>query len=344
MIYLSIVIPIRNEETFIAETLLSLINQEYPRDRFELLVVDGRSTDATRTVVENIIREHQDVSIKLLDNPDRLSSCARNIGIRAAIGKLIGVIDGHVYIPNRQLFQSMEQLTEAHAALSLSRPAPLDVPGLDDGPAFWIAVARKCWLGHSTKSFIYRQFEGVVDPMSAGFAYDRTVFEKVGFFDETFDAAEDVEFHFRMKKAGILSYTSPSLLIYSYPRESLRALFRQQTRYGIGRAKLVRKHPDAFSKESLVPVGILGLSLLTPLAVIVSPVTPLPALIVLVSAALYAAILMGTGLVEAGKRGKFLPFIYVALAVWITHVGLGWGFVTTFLFKREPKMTAGQVA
>jgi glycosyltransferase involved in cell wall biosynthesis len=52
MVYLSIVIPVRNEEKFISETLQALINQDYPKDRFELIVVDGSSTDGTRSVVE----------------------------------------------------------------------------------------------------------------------------------------------------------------------------------------------------------------------------------------------------------------------------------------------------
>lgn len=329
MIYLSVVVPIRNEEIFIADTLFSLIHQDYPRDRFELLVVDGMSTDRTREVVKGIISQYSEVAIRILDNPGILSSRARNIGIRAAQGKLISVIDGHVSIPDRLLFQNMERLKEANSALCLSRPAPLDVPGLTGGKPYWIAVARKCWLGHSTKSFIYSDYEGFVDPMSAGFAYDRLVFDKVGYFDESFDAAEDVEFHFRLKKAGIQGYTAPSLLIYSYPRESLMALFRQQTRYGVGRARLMKKHPEAFTKETLVPIGVFGVSILTPLALIFLSSLPVPSLVLLSLSLLYASILVITGLSEAIKRGSFFPAYYVVLAVWITHFGLGWGFVKT---------------
>ena len=108
MIYLSIVIPVRNEENFIMETLESLIQQEYPGSRFELLVVDGRSTDKTREVVKTLILQYPELSISLIDNPGQLSSCGRNIGIKASRGKLIGVIDGHVFIPNLYLFKNMD--------------------------------------------------------------------------------------------------------------------------------------------------------------------------------------------------------------------------------------------
>lgn len=334
MKYLSIVIPIRNEEKFIADTLKSMIEQDYPRDRFELLVVDGRSTDSTRSVVERLIRDNSDTVIRLLDNPGLLSSRARNVGIRAAEGQLIAVIDGHVHIPDRYLFQNMERLKENNNnALCLSRPAPLDVPGLTGGAPFWIAVARKSWLGHSTKSFIYSEFEGFVDPMSAGFAYDRSVFDIVGYFDETFDAAEDVEFHYRLKKAGIKAFTAPSLMIYSYPRESLGALFRQQTRYGEGRARLVKKHPESFTKETLVPVGIFCMTVLTPFALLLLPIMSMPSFVVINIFLLYFAIICITGLFEALKRRHVIQAFYIALAVWITHFGLGWGFSKTWVSK-----------
>ncbi|MDP2105461.1 MAG: glycosyltransferase, partial [Desulfobulbaceae bacterium] len=334
MIYLSIIVPVRNEERFITETLKALIQQDYPRDRFEILVVDGRSTDDTRLAVAELGRQNPDVHLRLLDNPGLLSSRARNIGIKEAKGKLVAVIDGHVYIPGNLLFADMERLKEKNGVLCLSRPAPLDVPGIEGGMPYWIAVARKCWLGHSTKSFIYSDYEGFVDPMSAGFAYDREVFAKVGYFDESFDAAEDVEFHYRLKQAGIAAYTSPSLLIYSYPRESLASLFRQQTRYGEGRARLVKKHPEAFTKETLIPVGIFCITFLGPLCIFLLPTAPFFAKGVVAVLMLYCGVLFATGVWESWQRRHlFFPGFFVAAAVWITHFGLGWGFVKAICNK-----------
>lgn len=332
MIYLSIIIPIQNEEKFIIDTLKSLIDQDYPDARFELLVVDGMSTDSTRHLVQNFINGHPDIKIRLLDNPGRLSSCARNIGIRESKGQLIGVIDGHVYIPNDQLFMNMERHATENNALCLSRPAPLDVPGLSEGRPYWIAVSRKTWLGHSRSSYIYKCFEGFIDPVSSGFAYDKSLFEKVGYFDECFDAAEDVEFHFRLKKAGIKAFTSPDLLIYSYPRESFLALFKQQTRYGEGRARFVRKHPDGFTKETLIPSCIFLFFILSPFAFL--GLTSLPQFFYLVIMCLYWMILLITGFFEAIKRGDLIQGFFVALGVWTTHMGLGWGFIKTLLLPK----------
>lgn len=338
MIYLSIVIPIRNEEQFIGDTLAALASQDYPLDRFELLVVDGQSIDSTREVVSGFMEAHPDLNIHLLENPGLLSSRARNIGIKAAQGQLVAVIDGHVYIPNDKLFATMERAATENKALCLSRPAPLDVPTIKGGLPFWIAMARKTWLGHSSRSYIYKEFTGFVDPVSAGFAYDRSVFDKVGYFDENFDAAEDVEFHYRLKKAGILSYIEPGLLIYSFPRNSFNDLYRQQVRYGEGRARLMRKHPDAFTKETLVPIGIFLATLFLPLAAFFASSYPLLAAMVWLPMGLYLGIVLATALKQSMALKRIFPGFLIFSAIWLTHYGLGWGFTKRVLFPPEREM------
>ena len=331
MVYLTVIVPIRNEEVFIEKTLDLVISQEYPVDRYEVIVVDGMSTDRSKEIVRSYIKSHNKIDIRLLENPGILSSRGRNIGIKAARGKLIAVIDGHVYIPTKHLFKDMEELKEKNNALCLARPAPLDVPNLEENTGYWIAVARKSWLGHSKNSYIYSDFEGFVDPVSSGFAYDRSVFKKVGLFDESFDAAEDVEFHFRLKKAGIYAYTSPKFIIYYYPRETLRALFFQQKRYGEGRAKFILKHRDGFTKETPLPSFILLSHLLIPFWLIGFKVIPYLSLLMIGMLVLYWLILLSIGFNESIKKRKPLAGFIVASAFWVTHMGLGWGFIKSIL-------------
>src|SRR4051794_26830844 len=74
---MSVIVPVRNEARFVAHTVEQLVHQDYPVGRFEILVVDGRSTDDTREIVSSLAAIHPNV--KLLHNPRRLSSAARNI-------------------------------------------------------------------------------------------------------------------------------------------------------------------------------------------------------------------------------------------------------------------------
>src|SRR6516162_637757 len=82
--FLSVIVPVRNEARFIGDTLRQLLGQRYDADRFEVLVADGESTDATRAVVADLQRRHP--NLRLLSNLHRWSSAGRNAAIRAARG------------------------------------------------------------------------------------------------------------------------------------------------------------------------------------------------------------------------------------------------------------------
>lgn len=335
MVYLTVILPIRNEESVIYSTLQALSDQVYPKDRYELIVVDGRSTDGTHGIVEKFIREHTDVNVRLLDNPGKLSSRARNIGIRVAKGRLIAVIDGHVHIPHKQLYANMEWLKERHHALCLAHPTPPLLSGSEAGNSNWIAAARTSRLGHSQHSYIYSDYEGWCDPVTSGFAYDRSLFDQVGYFDEAFDAAEDVEFNYRLKQAGVRAYASPTMIIYYYPRKTLRALYRQMVRYGVGRSRFVRKHPSAFSKETLIPVAVLLLSSLLPLAIAVPWGRPIIPLVYLTIFGMYWAVLGIAGIRVAVNTNRVFPGFFVPVALWVIHLGLGWGFLSSVFLPRR---------
>ena len=70
--FISVIVPVRNEERFIAATLAQLCSQQYDPERFEILIADGDSTDATREIVSAWAKRHRNVH--LVHNPKRLSS------------------------------------------------------------------------------------------------------------------------------------------------------------------------------------------------------------------------------------------------------------------------------
>jgi len=96
--FITVVMPVYNEGRFIEQTLRQLLAQEYPADRYEILVADGMSTDTTREMVRTLANEYP--QIKLLDNPKRKSSAGRNVGFQNGRGEYFLVVDGHCYIPN----------------------------------------------------------------------------------------------------------------------------------------------------------------------------------------------------------------------------------------------------
>jgi len=317
---ISVVIPIRNEARYIERTVRYVREQDYPGDKLEILVVVGDSVDDTAAIVQEIAA--QDPLVKYFHNPRSWSSAARNIGIENATGEIVTFIDGHTYIDNDQLLRNTARLLEEQNVLVLSRPQFLDTP---ENSHFQKAVslARKSLVGHGLDSTIYNDRDEAVDPVSSGATYSRKVIDKVGPFDERFDACEDVEFNYRVHKAGFGSFTSLKLAVYYYPRGSLRALFRQMTRYGMGRFRLACKHPDTLSPGTLVPF-LLTVGL--PLLAIASFLHPALRYIFLAAVGLYALMVIPSSLVVAARHGWsfffVLPPIYLAV-----HTGLGYGFL-----------------
>jgi len=318
---ISVVIPVRDEERTVGSVITSLLDQEYPQDCLEIIVCDGYSTDETYERVQKIAE--QESRVTLLRNEGRLSSCGRNLGYRNARGDIILYVDGHCVIPDRHLLQSVAELFSTTGCLCLSRPQPL-IPDEDSGiQAAAIATVRTSRFGHSRSSYIFADKEGFVSPVSAGAMYKRDVFEKIGEFDESFDAGEDLEFNTRVRKAGFTSFISPRLKILYHARSDLWGLFRQMKRYGRGRFALLKKHPDAFEWQMVIPVMFVVMTILALLVLAFVP--PLRWSLLVVAVIAYASVLALVSS-ESGRFGRrgwpLYPFAFFAI-----YWGLGVGFI-----------------
>ncbi len=318
---ITVVMPVRNEAAHIEAVLGEVLSQELGALTLEVLVVDGESTDNTVERVKRVAT--RDSRVRVLNNPKRLSSAARALGVEHSRGTYVAIIDGHCHLPSRTLLADMVDLFERTGADCLSRPQPL-VPSQDGMTARAVAAARTSPFGHSVHSTIYDNSERKVAPTSSGAMYHRRTFEKVGNFDTRFDACEDVEFNYRCEQAGLDCYTSPALAVEYEPRSSFRALYKQMHRYGLGRARLHRKHRSAFQIESLIPLGfVLGI----PIAVAMAWFLPSPwRWLGVAPYALYALLSLVASIHTASKRGwALLPLLPVAF--FVTHTGLGMGYL-----------------
>lgn len=320
--FITVVMPVRNEARFIHDTLEQLVAQDYPTDCYEIIVADGESDDGTQALVEEMSRQYP--QIWLANNPSRLSSAGRNIGFKNGKGDYFLVVDGHCFIPTTELFNNVVACFEKSGADCLGRPQPLDPPGLSIFQKA-VALARGSRLGHGGDSLIYSDYEGFASPVSNGAVYRKDVFDTVGYVDETFDAAEDVEFNYRIEKAGCKAYISPRLTIRYYPRENVKGLFRQMARYGMGRRRFILKHPEALSLSQMVPAMFVVGILVWGVTCAVIFLNPLPFLCV---SLMYSFYLLVT-LIESVRLAHRTPDC-VLLLPWIffvIHYGLGWGFL-----------------
>lgn len=332
---ISVIIPVRNEAESIGAVIESLLQQDYANDSYEIVVVDGESEDDTREVVESFASRHPQIS--LLNNPRRLSSAGKNIGVESSRGDIVLFVDGHCHLPSPELLREVARLYLEDRERVLCRPQPLEYPGNNPFQSAVAACRATVW-GHGLDSTIYAEEEGEVDPTTSGAAYPRELFRKIGHLDENFDACEDVEFNYRCHRAGYIGFTSPRLKICYQPRRSLAQLFRQMYRYGLGRFRFLLKHPESFTPWQLAPVILTLLLPLTMLALFTGDPWITPFLSIWL---LYFLLTSVFSISIAVKRGPDLLFRCPPIFFTI-HAGLGFGFLAGLgevALRRRPTAT-----
>ena len=177
---LAVVMPVRNEEKFLGQTLDQLYLQDFPVDRLEVIIAEGGSSDRTREIAESY--KSRFGSLKVLDNPRRLPSSGRNVGVKNSTAPYIAILDGHTFIPSKSFLSDILETFKRTGSHCLCRPQPLDPPDINEFQTA-VALCRSSSLGHKPGSEIYSDFEGEVDPTSSGAMYTRSVFEQIGYFD-----------------------------------------------------------------------------------------------------------------------------------------------------------------
>ena len=89
--FISVIVAVKNEERYVRKCIDSLLNQNYPADNYELIVVDGFSTDGTWEILQEL--KNQNPGLKIFKNPKENAAAGRNIGIRNSKGEYAAFID-----------------------------------------------------------------------------------------------------------------------------------------------------------------------------------------------------------------------------------------------------------
>ena len=245
--FVTIAMPSYNEEGYIEECLRSLLRQDYPADRMEILVADGGSQDRTREIVSRLAEE--DGRVRLLDNSThRIQSYGMNLAIKESRGEFILVTDVHAEYAGNYVSALVSTFvrTGADAAGGAQR-AKADT---------WfqkaLTAALSSPLGVGGAAYRSAEKEGWVDTVFPG-AFRRTILEKVGLYDVKAVTNEDAELFQRILEAGGRVYLSRDVVVHYYPRKSFRLLARQYFKYGDGRARTLLLHKRFPVVRPLIP-------------------------------------------------------------------------------------------
>jgi len=258
--FVTVIMPIRDEAAFIARSLGAVLAQDYPPDRLEVLVVDGMSGDGTREIVQQTLKHAnlstcQPANLELLDNPGRIVPTALNIGLRQARGEVIVRTDGHTEIAPDYVRQCVAVLERTGADNVGGKMTAVGQGRFGQA----VSLATSSPFGVGGARFHYSDREEWVDTVYLG-AWPRTVFERIGGFDEELVRNQDDEFNFRLTQAGGKIWLDPSIRSVYYSRATLRGLWKQYFQYGLYKVRVIQKRGAVPSWRHLVPAGfVLGL-------------------------------------------------------------------------------------
>jgi glycosyltransferase involved in cell wall biosynthesis len=324
----SVVMPVRNEERHLAESVRHVLGQDYPGP-LELVLAVGPSADRTEQIARDL--QAAEPRITVVANPSGKIPAALNLAVRTARHQVIARIDGHALFPPGYLRTAIAVLAQTGAA---------DVGGVmaaEGETPFQQAVA---W-GMTSKAGVGSagwHTGGVAGPADSVYlgVYRRELIEQAGGWDEEMLRAEDWELNYRIRARGGLVWFTPELQVTYRPRENVRRLGAQYFHYGRWRRVVMREHPETASFRYLAPpiaaalntigllaglAGLAGLAAGAPIAV--KALTAGLAVPLIYAAGITAVSLALSRGLTAGVKAR-LPLVLAVM-----HMCWGAGFLTS---------------
>ena len=313
----SIIIPCRNEERHIADCLDGVLASDYPRDRLEVLVVDGCSDDRTAEIARDYAARAG--HIRLLTNPLRITPAALNLAVREATGELVLRMDAHSIFPPTYVGHLVRALLETGA--ELVGGAVDTQPGSGTPTAQAIALAMRHPFGMGNSAFrIGTAARRRVDHVPF-FCCRRALFDRVGHFDEELVRNEDGEFSSRVLRHGGAILLVPEARATYRARDTLGKLARTFLHYGYYKMLTARKVRRIMTIRQLVPpIFVLAIATTS----LVSLATPLGHVALTLLLGSYAgAVVLASALAGRGTPWRCIAALLMAFPIMHVCHGVG---------------------
>ncbi|MFN0087377.1 MAG: glycosyltransferase family 2 protein [Blastocatellia bacterium] len=312
----SVLLPIRNEARHIEVALASVLAQDYPADRMEVIVIDGISGDGTRETVRGIAA--RDARVSMIDNPRGIAPTGMNLGMARARGEVLIRVDGHCEIAPDYVRRCVEHLLRdgvdgVGGPITTIGETPLS-------EVIALAMSSRFGVGDSLfRTVTDRTMLADTVPFPA---YTREIVNRVGPYDEELVRNQDDDYNYRLRKIGAKVLLAADVRSRYYSRGTIRRLWRQYYQYGFWKVRVMQKHPRQMRPRQFAPPAFVSALLASALLSIFLGGLWAPGLIVgsyaLVNLAASARASRGKGM----RAFFLLPVIFATL-----HVAYGLGFL-----------------
>lgn len=241
--FVSVVVPVYNDPDGIETTLRSLVSQDYPVERYEIIAVDNDSTDDTNERITRFVEEYPNVECHV-EREEHSPGAARNRGIEAARGELLAFLDADMHVDDDWLRTAVRAMPEDVDYMAYD--VELYLPEGEET----VAGRYNALTGFPMKRYVTEEHFG-----GGGCLFvRRSAFEDVGGFDPRLVSDEDLEFGNRVYESGRDLHFTPEVVAYHPARTSLRSLVHKNVRVGRGVYQRQQYYPERYGRPGIPPI------------------------------------------------------------------------------------------
>lgn len=246
--YITIGVCVRNSERTVKNAIWSILHQDYPHQKMELIIVDDGSTDRTFEFINQLLSK-SDIFTKIFRQKWKGIAASRNIIVRNAGGKYIIWVDGDMVLPQHYVYKQVE-------FMELNPKVAIAKANYKTSKKFKLLGTLECF----SRAFTLQRSELLVG--TGGSIYRTEVIKEIGGFDMNIHGAgEDIDVVLRVKEKGWCVCKNNIEFIENF-RETWKELWREYYWWGYGAHYVRHKHKNAVSIAYRLPtlsfiIGIL---------------------------------------------------------------------------------------
>jgi glycosyltransferase involved in cell wall biosynthesis len=235
MVKVSIIIPTKNNVNMLEKCLKSIQCLDFPKDEYEVIIVDGYSTDGTVEIAKKY-------GCKVIFEDKGTISYARDLGLKYSKGEFIAFTDADCIVDKNWLNELLKEFRDENvAAVGGPNITPEDDTEFAKCVGDILSFLSKVGARYGVEEGVVRE---IYHNPTCNVMYRKSIPEKVGGFNHSLITVDDEELDYRIRRKGYRILYTPHAIVYHYRRRTWRSFAKMAYNYGLGRGQAIKLHRD----------------------------------------------------------------------------------------------------